>query len=99
MLLRLNIHSEKITNCEVTHSLQSAALWKLDGNDMRPMETWVRSLRQTGFISNFIVVITGGWVTRFSTELVVDLGYSRNTPFGPVDTHKVFGIDSVGRPK
>ncbi|MFS7917936.1 hypothetical protein Hanom_Chr03g00195041 [Helianthus anomalus] len=34
-----------------------------------------------GFTSNFIIVPTGGWVTRFSSELVVDSGYSRSSPF------------------
>ncbi|MFS7915812.1 hypothetical protein Hanom_Chr02g00169711 [Helianthus anomalus] len=48
---------------------------------MRPRETWVESLSQTGFTGNFTVVPTGGWVTGFSPELVVDSGYSRSTPF------------------
>ncbi|KAJ0902176.1 putative glycosyl transferase CAP10 domain-containing protein [Helianthus annuus] len=43
--------------------------------------TWVGSLSQTGFTGNFTVVPTGGWVTGFSPELVVDSGYSRSTPF------------------
>ncbi|MFS7912911.1 hypothetical protein Hanom_Chr02g00135441 [Helianthus anomalus] len=42
---------------------------------------WVGSLSQTGFTGNFTVVPTGGWVTGFSPELVMDLGYSRSTPF------------------
>ncbi|MFS7960447.1 hypothetical protein Hanom_Chr08g00703261 [Helianthus anomalus] len=50
-------------------------------NDRRPKETWVGSLSQTGFTCNFTIVSTGGWVTGFSPELVVDLGYSRSTPF------------------
>ncbi|MFS8028558.1 hypothetical protein Hanom_Chr16g01511971 [Helianthus anomalus] len=50
-------------------------------NNMGPRETWVRSLSQTGFTGNFTIVPTGGWVTGFSPELVVDLGYSRSTPF------------------
>ncbi|KAJ0610877.1 hypothetical protein HanHA300_Chr01g0008821 [Helianthus annuus] len=44
-------------------------------------KTWVGSLSQTGFTGNFTVVPTGGWVTGFSPELVVDSGYSRSTPF------------------
>ncbi|MFS7998651.1 hypothetical protein Hanom_Chr12g01156401 [Helianthus anomalus] len=51
------------------------------GNDRRPRETWVGFLSQTGFTGNFTVVPTGGWVTGFSLELVVDSGYSRSTPF------------------
>ncbi|KAJ0925791.1 hypothetical protein HanRHA438_Chr04g0163701 [Helianthus annuus] len=31
--------------------------------------------------NNFTAVSTGGWVTGFSPELVVDSGYSRRTPF------------------
>ncbi|MFS8030721.1 hypothetical protein Hanom_Chr17g01537431 [Helianthus anomalus] len=45
------------------------------------MKTWVGSLSQTGFTGNFTVVHTGGWVTGFSLELVVDSGYSRSIPF------------------
>ncbi|KAJ0558634.1 hypothetical protein HanIR_Chr07g0338521 [Helianthus annuus] len=63
------------------------------------METWVRSLSQTSFTGNFTVVPTGGWVIGFSPELVVDSGYSRSTPFGPVGAPRVLGIDSVGRSK
>ncbi|MFS7924590.1 hypothetical protein Hanom_Chr03g00274411 [Helianthus anomalus] len=61
-----------------SHLVQSEALV---GNDRRPRETWVGSLSQTGFTSNFTVVPMGGWVTGFSPELVVDSGYSRSTPF------------------
>ncbi|MFS8017202.1 hypothetical protein Hanom_Chr15g01377571 [Helianthus anomalus] len=61
-----------------SHLMQSEAL--VD-NNRRPRETWVGSLSQTGFTSNFTVVSTGGWVTGFSPELVVDSGYTRNTPF------------------
>ncbi|MFS7938976.1 hypothetical protein Hanom_Chr05g00446151 [Helianthus anomalus] len=32
----------------------------LVGNDRRPRETWVGSLNQTGFTSNFTVILTGG---------------------------------------
>ncbi|MFS7946918.1 hypothetical protein Hanom_Chr06g00542001 [Helianthus anomalus] len=58
--------------------MQSEALV---GNDRRHRETWVKSLSQTGFTGNFTVVPTGGWVTEFSPELVVDSGYSRSTLF------------------
>ncbi|MFS8010218.1 hypothetical protein Hanom_Chr14g01294501 [Helianthus anomalus] len=34
-----------------------------------------------GFTGSFTIVPMGGWVTRFSPELVVDSGYSRSTPF------------------
>ncbi|MFS7979404.1 hypothetical protein Hanom_Chr10g00926911 [Helianthus anomalus] len=61
-----------------SHLVQSEALV---GNDRRPRETWVGSLSQTGFTGSFTVVPTGGWVTGFSPELVVDSGYSRSTPF------------------
>ncbi|MFS8003167.1 putative codeine 3-O-demethylase [Helianthus anomalus] len=61
-----------------SHLVQSEALV---GNDRRPRETWVGSLSQTGFTGNFTVVPTGGWVTGFSPELMVDSGYSRSTLF------------------
>ncbi|KAJ0441865.1 hypothetical protein HanIR_Chr16g0802671 [Helianthus annuus] len=64
-----------------THLVQKKSE-ALIGSDRRPNETWVRSLRQTGFTGNYTVVPTGGCVTRFSPELVVgDSGYSRSTPF------------------
>ncbi|KAJ0455325.1 hypothetical protein HanIR_Chr15g0749931 [Helianthus annuus] len=78
------------------HLVQSVAFV---GNERRPKETLVRSLIQTGFIGNFTVVPASGWVTGFSLELVVDSGYSRSTPFGPVGAPRVFGNDSVGRSK
>ncbi|MFS7915438.1 hypothetical protein Hanom_Chr02g00165351 [Helianthus anomalus] len=79
-----------------SHLVQSEPLV---GNYRRPRETWVRSLSQTGFTGNFTVVPTGGWVTGFSPELVVDSAYSQSTPFGPVGAPRVLGIDSVGRSK
>ncbi|MFS8005145.1 hypothetical protein Hanom_Chr13g01233991 [Helianthus anomalus] len=64
--------SSTLTWCRVRH------WWAMIGD---PLETWVGSLSQTGFTGNFTVVPTDGWVTGFSPKLVVDLGYSRSTPF------------------